>query len=161
QKYKGPGRWAFLKQLVERYPDRLIFGSGDIWNVEDIFLMLEVTGVHAVSVARGCIGNPWIFQQARQLMAGERPASPTLDQQRRTLLDHFDLVIALHGERGGARMMRKFGIKFSTHHPDPEPVRREFITVSTIEDWRRVVDTYYGESVNPGSNDGPRHADPE
>lgn len=161
QKYKGPGRWAFLKQLVERYPDRLIFGSGDIWNVEDIFLMLEVTGVHAVSVARGCIGNPWIFQQARQLMAGERPTSPTLDQQRRTLLDHFDLVIALHGERGGARMMRKFGIKFSTHHPDPESVRREFITVSTIEDWRRVVDAYYGESVNPESNDGQLHADPE
>ena len=147
QKYKGPGRWSFLADLVRRYPDRVIFGSGDIWTVDDIFLMLEVTGVQAVSVARGCIGNPWIFRQARQLMAGEEPTPPTLQQQRQALLDHFDLVIALHGERGGARMMRKFGIKFSVHHPDPESVRREFITVSTIDDWRRVLDTHYENNV--------------
>ena len=52
QKYKGPGRWPFLKSLVERHPDKVIFGSGDIWTVEDIFLMLAHTGVHAASVAR-------------------------------------------------------------------------------------------------------------
>ena len=162
QKYKGPGRWSFLTDLVKRYPDRIIFGSGDIWTVEDIFLMLELTGVHAVSVARGCIGNPWIFRQARQMMAGEQTSAPTLAQQRQTLLDHFDLVVALHGERGGARMMRKFGIKFSTHHPDPDAVRREFITVSSINDWRSVVDTFYGieDEVSRSRSDGLPPAGP-
>jgi len=162
QKYKGPGRWSFLTELVKRYPDRIIFGSGDIWTVEDIFLMLELTGVHAVSVARGCIGNPWIFRQARQLMAGEPVSAPTLAQQRQTLLDHFDLVVALHGERGGARMMRKFGIKFSAHHPDPDVIRKEFITVSSIEDWRRVVDEFYGngDGISRATIAGPPHAGP-
>ena len=32
--------------------------------------MLQLTGVKAVAVARGCIGNPWIFTQARRLMDG-------------------------------------------------------------------------------------------
>ncbi|MHC4833816.1 MAG: tRNA dihydrouridine synthase, partial [Planctomycetota bacterium] len=73
QRYLGPSRWEILADIVRRRPDRLIFGSGDVWTAEDVFLMLEHTGVAAVSVARGCIGNPWIFRQARELMAGRPP----------------------------------------------------------------------------------------
>ena len=67
QRYKGPGRWSFLTELRAKHPDRLFFGSGDIWTAQDVFAMLDVTGVTGVSVARGCIGNPWIFRQCRQL----------------------------------------------------------------------------------------------
>ncbi len=150
QKYKGPGRWSFLADLVKRFPDRPIFGSGDIWTVEDIFAMLEFTGVHAVSVARGCIGNPWIFKQARALMAGETPLAPTLPEQRDALLNHFQLAVALHGERGASRMMRKFGIKFSVHHDEPDTVKRRFIEASSIAEWTRVLEEHYGlDPANP------------
>ena len=143
QKYKGPGRWPFLKSLVERHPEKLIFGSGDIWKVEDIFLMLAHTGVNAVSVARGCIGNPWIFHQARCLLEGRPPVKPTLQEQRRALLNHFHLSVKLHGEGSASRQMRKFGIKFSAHHPDPEAVRNRFISVRSIEEWHAVLDEYF------------------
>jgi tRNA-dihydrouridine synthase B len=148
QKYKGPGRWAFLRELVGRYPDRVIFGSGDVWTVEDIFAMLEYTGVSAVSVARGCIGNPWIFRQARQMMAGESPIPPTLDEQRHALLDHFELCMALHGEQAASRMMRKFGIKFSQHHPRPQDVRERFIRCRSVADWRAVLDGHYQAAID-------------
>ena len=143
QRYNGPGRWSFLVELVERHPDKVIFGSGDIWTVDDIFAMLELTGVSAVSVARGCIGNPWIFRQARQLMAGEAPTEPTLAEQRSALLEHFELSVQLHGEKAASRMMRKFGIKFSVHHPQPDEVKKEFVTCRTVNEWKQVVDRWY------------------
>jgi tRNA-dihydrouridine synthase len=143
QKYVGPSKWPFLASLTERFPDRIIFGSGDIFEVGDIFLMLQQTGVHAVSVARGCIGNPWIFRQARQLMSGETAAAPTIAEQRDALLDHFRLCTALHGEVGGSRMMRKFGIRFSVHHDDAETVRKAFIRVKSAADWQAVLDRWY------------------
>jgi len=143
QRYVGPGRWAFLTDLVRRHPDRLIFGSGDVWTVDDIFAMLDVTGVTGVSVARGAIGNPWIFRQARQLMAGLPPMPPTLAEQRQVLLDHFTLAVALHGERSASRMMRKFGIKFSQHHPDAESVKTRFVRCKTVNEWRAVIETSY------------------
>lgn len=143
QKYIGPSHWPFLTRLVQRFPDRLIFGSGDIFEVGDIFAMMQQTGVHAVSVARGCIGNPWIFTQARQMMRGERPEPPTLEQQRHALIDHFRLATSLHGESGGSRMMRKFGIRFSVHHERAEVVRKAFIAVASAADWQRVLDTHY------------------
>ncbi|MFK7958886.1 MAG: tRNA dihydrouridine synthase [Phycisphaerales bacterium] len=143
QRYKGPGRWPFLAELRERHPDKLIFGSGDIWVADDIFRMIELTGMSGVSVARGAIGNPWIFRQARQMMAGETPMVPSLAEQRAALLEHFDLAVTLHGERRASRMMRKFGIKFSQHHPDANTVRVAFIGCATVEDWHAVMTAHY------------------
>lgn len=143
QKYVGPSRWTFLRDLVRARPDRVIFGSGDVWSVHDLFRMIAYTGVHAVSVARGCIGNPWIFRQARQMMAGDPPTAPTIAEQREVLRDHFALSAAVNGEIGAGLLMRKFGIRFSTHHPDSEAVRLRFIACGTTTDWLAVLDDFY------------------
>lgn len=143
QKYKGPARWSFLRELTRRNPDKVIFGSGDIWEAEDIFGMIQATGVQGAAVARGCIGNPWIFRQARQLMVGQALTTPTIQEQREALLSHFELSVRLHGERSAARMMRKFGIKFSLHHFRPDEVKAGFIQCHTLQDWQEVLDEFY------------------
>ncbi len=147
QRYLGPGRWEFLTDLVKRNPDRIVLGSGDVWTVADIFAMLECCGVQAVAVARGCIGNPWIFRQARAMMRGEEGTSPTIAEQSAVLLEHFRLAGMLHGTRGAGMMMRKFGIRFAAHHPDAERVRRAFITCSTVEEWQGVIESHYSTAA--------------
>ncbi len=146
QKYVGPSRWTFLRDLVRARPDRLIFGSGDVWEVGDIFRMLDYTGVHAVSVARGCIGNPWIFRQARRLMAGLPADAPTIAEQRTVLHEHIALSQAVNGPRRAPLMMRKFGVRFSAHHPRADDVRRRFIAATNEADWRAVLDEFYSSS---------------
>ncbi|MBB6430833.1 tRNA dihydrouridine synthase [Algisphaera agarilytica] len=129
-------------------PKFTLGGSGDIWTAHDIFRMLEQTGVDWVSVARGCIGNPWIFTQARAIMASQAAVAPTIHEQRDVLLEHFDLSVRLHGEGQASRMMRKFGIKFSRHHPQADAIKQSFIKVKSTDDWRAVLAYYY-------SQDGP------
>ena len=143
QRYIGPSRWDFLRDLCARRRDAVIFGSGDVWEAGDIFRMIGYAGVAGVSVARGCIGNPWIFRQARQMMAGQAPAAPTIAEQRDVLLQHFELSVALNGERHAGRMMRKFGIRFASHPPQGEDVRKAMIGVSSLADWRAVLDAHY------------------
>lgn len=164
QKYIGPGSWDELRQIAEHFGLRFgsaesdakhftLGGSGDIWEAPDIFRMLEQTGVHWVSVARGCIGNPWIFEQARALMRGDAEAarqSPTIHQQRDVLLEHFQLSVELHGDHAAGRMMRKFGIKFSRHHPQGVDVKNQFIKTRGLADWQGVLDTFYAED-GPGA----------
>jgi tRNA-dihydrouridine synthase B len=155
QKYVGPSRWDLLREIVLRLrrddPSRIIFGSGDIWSVGDIFRMIEYTGVNGASVARGCIGNPWIFRQARDLLAGRDPSPPTIAEQRRVLEEHFDLALAVNANMRRAevftgRAMRKFGIRFAEHHPRSEDVRRAFIGVDSLEDWRAVLEAHYASA---------------
>ena len=155
QKYIGPSRWDVLRDVVARHPGRLIFGSGDIWEAADVFRMLAYTGVAAVAVARGCIGNPWIFRQARDLLAGRDPSSPTIAEQRAVLEEHFRLALAVNGHGGVSRRaeaytgrtMRKFGIRFAAHHPRGEEVRRRMIGVTSLDNWRAVLEEWYGESA--------------
>ena len=70
QKYLGASRWQFLRDLKAQYPDRTILGSGDIFTAEDAVRMKRETGVDLVWIARGAIGNPWIFAQAGYLLGG-------------------------------------------------------------------------------------------
>lgn len=167
QKYLGPSRWSFLKDLVDQYDLRrpqseippsgsggfCLGGSGDIWCARDIFRMIEETGIHLVSVARGCIGNPWIFKQARAYMAGDLDAldqPPTIFEQRDVLYEHFKLSTGLHGEKRASMMMRKFGIKFAQHHPRKDEIKKAFIAVRSLDDWEQVLATEY-------ATDGPGH----
>ena len=155
QKYNGSSRWPFLRGLVCRYgatPGFTIGGSGDIWRAADIFRMREQTGVEFVSVARGCIGNPWMFVQARAMLAGDEAAAgrpPTIFQQRQVLLDHFRLAVQVHGETRAGMQMRKFGIRFARHHPEGEAVRQAFIAVKRLADWEAVLERHYAED-GPG-----------
>ncbi len=164
QRYIGPSRWTFLRDLCARKPGAVVFGSGDVWDVRDIFRMIAYTGVAAVSVARGAIGNPWIFRQAREMMAGRPPSAPTLIEQRRALKDHFDLSVALHGEKHAGRMMRKFGIKFAQHHTTPDAVKARMVAVNSTADWLAVLDELYAVAksgcLGEGPSTGPRLSSP-
>lgn len=150
QKYVGPSRWDPLRELVQRRPNHPVFGSGDIWDVSQIFRMIAYTGVAGASVARGCIGNPWIFRQARDLLEGRDPRPPTIAEQRSVLEQHFELALAAnqrmrHPELHTGKTMRKFGLRFAEHHPRGEEVRQAFIKVASLEDWRGVLEGWYGE----------------
>lgn len=156
QKYVGPSRWTFLRDLVRSRPDRLIFGSGDVWDAREIFRMIAYTGVHAVSVARGCIGDPWVFRQAREMMAAtnERESeralrAPTIDQQREVLLDHYALAERVMGDRLASRHMRKFGVRFAARHPGADDVRRAFIAVEDMAGWHGVIERFYAPPTGP------------
>jgi len=152
QKYVGPSRWDVLRQVVrearQRDPERVVFGSGDVWGAADVFRMIGYTGVNAAAVARGCIGNPWVFRQARQIMAGETPTAPSIPEQRAVLEEHFTLALAVNAgarrpEAYTGKTMRKFGIRFAEHHPRAEEVRRRFVGVCSLEDWRGVLEECY------------------
>src|SRR5262245_47923716 len=70
QRYIGPSRWEFLRELKAYAGNRVVLGSGDLFTAQSCLDMIRFTGVDGVTVARGAIGNPWIFQQARALAAG-------------------------------------------------------------------------------------------
>ena len=149
QRYIGPSRWQFLREVKQHVQDRVILGSGDLFTAQDCLDMLSQTGVNGVTVARGAIGNPWIFQQARALLAGQPlPAPPSVFEQRDVLREHFLLAHQLYGDRCG-QQMRKFGIKYSHLHPHSTVVRDAFVKVRCLEEWEAVLATHYAEDA-PG-----------
>ena len=144
QKYVGPSSWEFLAAVKRHAGERTVLGSGDLFSAEACVSMLERTGVDGVSVARGAIGNPWIFGQTLELLAGRPlPPPPSIHGQRDVLREHFGLSAALHGEDLAGRMMRKFAIKYSRLHPEPIAVRDAFVAVTVNAEWEAVLERFY------------------
>ncbi|MFN5757043.1 MAG: tRNA dihydrouridine synthase [Planctomycetia bacterium] len=144
QKYVGPSSWEFLTAVKRHAGQRIVIGSGDLFSAEACVAMMRETGVDGVSVARGAIGNPWIFRQTLALFSGG-PAlpPPTVHEQRDVLREHFRLSQNLHGEQIAGRTMRKFAIKYARLHPEPLAVRDAFIAVKVNADWQAVLDRFY------------------
>jgi len=144
QKYVGPSNWAFLASVKRHAGDRVVLGSGDLFSPRACVAMLRETGVDGVSVARGAIGNPWIFAHTLALLRGEpEPPPPSLHEQRDVLREHFRLAVELHGESLAGRSMRKFAIKYARLHPEPIAVRDAFVAVKVNADWQAVLDRFY------------------
>jgi nifR3 family TIM-barrel protein len=170
QKYLGQSRWNFLRDVKRRWPEKTILGSGDVFTAEDVVRMLSETGVDIVWIARGAIGNPWIFQHAAALLKAKdeggrmkdekeanssvHPSSfiphpsapilpPSIHEQRDALAEHFSIAMQIHGEQLAGRRMRKMGIKYSRFHPRGEDVKKEFINVRSLRDWTAVLDKHY------------------
>jgi tRNA-dihydrouridine synthase B len=150
QRYIGPARWEFLRDLKQQAGDRVVIGSGDLFNAQACVDMLQYTGVDGVSIARGAIGNPWIFHQVRELLAGRPlPAPPTLHEQRDVISEHYRLAEELYGADRCLPDMRKFAIKYSQLHPFHAQVRAEFCAVRQPGGWRDVLAKWYAED-GPG-----------
>jgi nifR3 family TIM-barrel protein len=156
QRYIGPSRWDFLKEVKQHVgPNKMILGSGDLFTADDCLRMMQETGIDGVTVARGCIGNPWIFDQCQAIFHGKPlPPPPTLHRQRDVILNHFQLAEELYGRERAGVPMRKFGIKYSTLHPQSLDVRESFARVKNLNDWSAALDKWYsvdGPGIYPGS----------
>jgi nifR3 family TIM-barrel protein len=153
QRYVGPSRWEFLRELKVYAGERTVLGSGDLFNAQACLDMMRYTGVDGVTVARGAIGNPWIFNQVRALAAGKPlPDPPTLYEQRDVIREHYRLAEELYGPDRCLPDMRKFAIKYSQLHPQHEKVRADFCTVRQPGGWRDVLDKWYaadGPGIHP------------
>ena len=149
QRYIGPSKWEFLKELKQHAGDRILLGSGDLFTPYDCLRMISETGVDGVTIARGAIGNPWIFNQTRAIAEGKPlPDPPSLKEQREVMKEHFRLAQQIYGEKRVGPIMRKFGIKYSILHPQHEDVRKSFVRIKDEAAWNAVLDQWY-------ANDGP------
>jgi nifR3 family TIM-barrel protein len=161
QKYQGSSDWSYLKRIKQHYSNQIIFGSGDLFTAESAIRMLRETGIDYTWIARGAIGNPWIFQDIQTLLSNPSSHSsnpshsshllipPTVYAQRVALAEHFEIAMQIHGEQLAGRRMRKMGIKYARFHPSAVEVKKDFIQVHSLREWNEVLNRWYATDA-PG-----------
>jgi tRNA-dihydrouridine synthase B len=141
QRFTGQADWQFLAEVKKRFPRTIIFGSGDLFSAETIINNMKTTGVDGVAIARGAIGNPWIFSQLRD---GDDFVAPTLGEQGQVISKHFRLVCKLYGDEKGIMHFRKFAIAYCKVHPSRKKAQKALASVKSAEEFLAVVKQWYG-----------------
>jgi nifR3 family TIM-barrel protein len=141
QRFTGSANWEFLSEVKKRFPRTIIIGSGDLFSVDTIKTNIKNTGVDGAVIARGAIGNPWIFNQLRE---GEDFIAPTLEQQGMVIFKHFNLVRKLYGDKKAVTYFRKFAIAYCKLHPLRRKAQKSLFSANTTEEFLAAVKEWYG-----------------
>ncbi|MEK7614774.1 MAG: tRNA dihydrouridine synthase DusB [Patescibacteria group bacterium] len=99
QGYSGQSDWnqiAKMKQGVS-IP---VLANGDIHTAPLTLKALETTQCDGILIARGALGNPWIFQQIYDLLDGKTPHAVTLEERIAMIKTHLGFHVEQYGERG-------------------------------------------------------------
>ncbi len=137
QMYKGKADWSWIRAAKEqaRIP---IIANGDIWSAEDAVAMFAETGADGVMIGRGSIGNPFIFEQARQLVHTGKPMSPPDFRQRiEAAIEHLKLSVQFKGEKYGVLEMRRHYSTYLKGLPMVSRVRNKLVRE---DGWEQLID---------------------
>ena len=105
QFYEGRADWSAIGKLKRRVSIPVV-GNGDVTCWQDALRMREETGCDGVAVGRAAQGNPWIFRQIADAMAGKAAVEPTNEEKFDVLRRHLHALAQLKGEAVAVREMR-------------------------------------------------------
>ena len=106
--HTGEADWSWIPRIKEVVSLPLIL-NGNVLTAQDVKRAFDETGADGIMIARGAIGNPWIFKEAKELLSTGN-ISTVIDEEMRinTCLKHLKLAVKVKGEKRGVLEHRKF-----------------------------------------------------
>lgn len=139
QFYEGKADWSIIRKVKENISIPLI-GNGDVMCAEDGIRMMEETGCDLVMVARGALGNPWIFRDLNCLYRGEAKPAPSSDAERiEMLLKHLDGLVELKGELSAVKELRKHVVWYTKGMHGASKLRQTVNFIESADEIREVL----------------------
>ncbi len=134
QGYSGSVDYKIIKSVKDALTIPVI-ASGDILSAQLAKRMFDETGCDGIAVARGALGNPWIFREIQEFIKnGKIIPRPSPQEIMRTMLKHLDLCIDFYGEKVGVVIFRKFIAWYTKGFRKIRPLREKASRVKTKEE---------------------------
>jgi tRNA-dihydrouridine synthase B len=143
QMYTGSARWEEIAAVSDAL-DIPVLGNGDIKTAEDAVRMQRQTGCAGIMIARGAFGQPWIFNQVREMLAGRpKPAAPPVEERFAIALEHARMVQEYEADpRGAAIEFRKHLGWYVKGLPDSADMRKKLYAVDSFSQVEQIFADY-------------------
>lgn len=144
QKYTGKANWELISELVSLYGNYVsVFGSGDLFSPEDAVKMLKETKCDAVMFARGAMGNPFIFQQTKDLLL-KGTYEKEISAERRLDLSLEELVEMLeyNNEKDACLKMRKNFAAATKGIVNASVLRSKLVRCSSLKEYKETIEEF-------------------
>src|SRR3954470_23913038 len=133
-RHKGTPDYDLARQLVENLPVPVIV-SGGMEGADHIRWVFEYTGCTAVMLARGALGNPWLFEE----VLGTRETAPDRDEVIAEWLWVLDRAEEHLGPIRAARYLRKFHPWYVATLDAGKPVQDALQRADALDEQRAVI----------------------
>ena len=144
QGYSGTVNYEVIRE-VKRALAIPVIASGDNITPDSVKAMLSETGCDGVAIARGALGNPWIFEEVKAFIGQDRiRPRPGVHEILSVMKRHLDLVVEHHGESRGVSSFRKFVIWYTRSLSGIKPLRDKAFRAESREALINVIEELAG-----------------
>lgn len=141
QYYSGKADWGIIRQTVQAV-DIPVIGNGDIWSGQEALARLEETGCAGLMLARGALGNPWLFPEIRAALKGQEYKPPTKEARFSLALRHFRQELEYRGGERGTAFMRKHLAWYIKGLPGAAALRNKINTTTDPKEVEKLMAAY-------------------
>lgn len=148
---RGDVDWSWIPKVKNAVNIPVVL-NGNVLTAQDVKTAFNETGADGIMIARGAIGNPWIFREAKELLnAGEITSHVNARERIRICLDHLYLSIKIKGERRAVIEHRKFYSGYLKGLHNASKVRSELMVKNEFTSIEDILSKYLEEllSHNP------------
>lgn len=148
QMYTGSADWALIGEVKNNARMHIpVIGNGDINSAEKAVEYRERYGVDAVMVGRAAIGNPWIFKQIKDYVAGKAIAFPTYQERVDLVTGLLKSTAESKGERRAVLEMRTQYAGFFKGLTNFKSTRMKLMQAESINECMSIMSEYSEESI--------------
>ena len=137
--FSGHADWSQFAELKGAVSIPVI-GSGDLFTPEDCLRMQRETGCDGIMIARGALGNPWIFRQMVELGQTGRYTPVSLSERAYIIEYHLRLFIEERGEAVAVREIKKHIGWYARGFAGASEVRRTANSAGSIRDIHQLTE---------------------
>jgi len=124
-----------------------VIASGDIFSAEDAKTTFETTCCDAIMVARGALGNPFIFREINALLeSGSVIAPASLQERLQTLLSQAKMAVSLKGEKLAMLQIRKHAAWYLKGIKGAAKIREAAVRINSMRELEDLI-----EYILPGA----------
>ena len=142
QHYSGKANWEAIAR-VKRERKIPVIANGDVFSWADAKALLELSGCDGVAIGRGALGNPWIFREIKQGLAGENPVPADPLEIQELCLRHARLMAEWKGEDRAVIEMRKHFAWYLKGLRGAAQVRSRINTMDRLIDVENTIREYF------------------
>lgn len=145
QGYSGQVDYNEIKE-VKKVLDIPLIASGDVFSGLLAKKMFDETGCDGLAVARGSLGNPWVFKEIEEyLKSGKVVRRPNEKEIAKVLREHLDSSLDFYGEKNGVVIFRKFYIWYTKGLCKVRRLREQSSRASTRLEVEKIIQETFGK----------------
>lgn len=120
-----------------------VIGNGNLYSASDAEEMIRETNCDGVMVARGALGNPWIYREiASFLETGQIPTPPSIPERAAVLRRHFRYLREFYGDVLAFRIVRRVIHWFVRGTEGSASLRLQGNAVDSVASFEAVVESF-------------------
>jgi len=142
QAYSGTSDKKIIR-MVKKSVNIPVIGNGDIYTPQDAVSMFKETGCDSIMVARGALGNPFIFKHIKEKLNNKQETIVSNSEKKDTIIKHLSMLLDEKGPKIGILEFRKHlawyikGMKNSTF------LKTKAFRASTFDEFSDIINNLF------------------